>query len=89
MVKIVALPNYISLFFQKTRIKDYFKFSIIDFNLLLKWPTIIQNLIKFLFLKGISIDVVISSWLTQYVICFTKLQNVMLVHVVSLPSSNA
>ena len=74
--KIVALPNYISLFyfFQKTRIKDYFKFQILDFDLRLKRPTIIQNLIKFLFLNGISI-VVISSWLTQYAICFNKLLN--------------
>ena len=73
--RIVTLSNYFSLFFQKTRIKDFFKFSNLDFDLSLKWGTILQNLIKFLFLNGISIVVVTNNWLTQYVIYLTKLLN--------------
>ena len=45
-------------FFQKTRIEDYFTFSILDLDLRLKLGTILQNLIKFLFLNGIGIAVV-------------------------------
>ena len=48
-------------------IKYFFKFSILDFD------TTITNSEKFLFLNGISIVVVIDSWLKQYVINLTKL----------------
>ena len=38
--KIVKFLNYFSLFFQKTRIKDCFKFPILDFDQCLNRPTI-------------------------------------------------
>ena len=72
--KIVKVLNHFSLIFQKKRIKDYFKLSILDFDICLNGPTI-TNSEKFLFLNGISISivVVINSWLKQYVINLTKL----------------
>ena len=66
----------ISINFQKTRIKDCFTFSIFDFDICLNWPTITNSeKCFFLFLNGISIVVVINSWLKQYVINLTKLVN--------------
>ena len=71
--KIVKFLNHFSLFFQKTRIKDCFKLSILGFiyNALIDLQLQILN--KFLFLNGISIVVVINGWLKQYVINLTKL----------------
>ena len=70
--KIVKFLNHFSLFFQKTKIKDCFEFSNPDldicFNILQ-----LQILNRVLFLNGISIVVVINSWLKQYVINLTKL----------------
>ena len=69
--KIVKFLNHFSLFFQKTRIKDFFKFPIPDFDICLN---ILQlQILKFFFLNGISIVVMINSWLQQYVINLTKL----------------
>ena len=70
--KIVTFLNHFSLFFQKTRIKDCFKFSISDFDICLNILQL-QILKWVLFLNGISIIVVIDSWLKQYMINLTKL----------------
>ena len=70
--KIVKILNHFSLFFQKTRIKDCFKFSIPDFDICLNILQL-QILKWVLFLNGISIIVVIDSWLKQYMINLTKL----------------
>ena len=59
--KIIKFFNHFSLFFQKTRIKDCFKFSILDFDICLNWPTITYFGKFFLFLNGISIVVVFNS----------------------------
>ena len=72
--KIVEVLNHFSLFFQKTRIKDCFKFSILDFNICLNWPTI-TNSEKFFFPEWNQLVVVINSWLKQCVINLTKLVN--------------
>ena len=70
--KIVKFLNHFSLFFHKTRIKDCFKFSILD--LIYACIDLQLHIMKrFLFLNGISIVVVINSWLKQYVINLTKL----------------
>ena len=66
--KIVKVLNHFSLIFQKTRIKYCFKLSILTYAC----PTIKKSDF-FLFLNGISIVVVIDSWLKQYVINLTKL----------------
>ena len=39
----VKFLNHFSSFFEKTRIKDCFKFSILDFNIFLSWPTITNS----------------------------------------------
>ena len=70
--KIVQVLNHFSLIFQKTRIKDCFKLSILDFDICLNSPTI-TNSEKVLFLNSISIAAVINSWPKQYVINLTKL----------------
>ena len=70
--KIVKALNHFSLIFQKARIKDCFKLSILDFDICLNRPTL-TNSEKFLFLNGISKVVVINSWLKRYVINLTKL----------------
>ena len=70
--KIVKFLNHFSLFFQKTRVKDFFKFPIPDFDICLNILQL-QILKRVLFLNGISIVVVINSWLKQYVINLTKL----------------
>ena len=68
--KILKFLNHFSLFFQKTKMKDCFKFSILTYA----WIDLqLQILNKFLFLNGISIVVVINSWLKQYVMNLTKL----------------
>ena len=66
LAKLVKVLNHFSLIFQKTRIKDCFKFSILS---ILTYA----NSEKFLLLNGISIVFVINSLLKQYVINFTKL----------------
>ena len=58
--KIVKFLNHFSLFFQKTRIKDSFNFSIPDFDMCLNILQL-QILKRVLFLNGISIVIVI--WL--------------------------
>ena len=66
--------NHFSLFFQKTRIKDFFKFLTPDFDICLNILQL-QILKRVLFLNGISIVVVINGWLKQYVINLTKLDH--------------
>ena len=70
--KIVKFLNHFSLFFQMTRIKDCFQFPIPDLDICLNILQL-QILKRVLFLNGISIVVVINSWLKQYVINLTKL----------------
>ena len=70
--KIIKVLNNLNLIFQKTWIKDCFKLFILDFDICLHLPTITTSK-KFLFLNGISIVVVINSWLKQYVINLAKL----------------
>ena len=72
LAKIVKFLNHFSLFFQKTRIKDFLKFPSPDFDICLNILQL-QILKRVLFLNGISIVVVINSWLKQYVINLTKL----------------
>ena len=70
--KIVKSLNHFSLFFQKTRIKDFFLIPNSRFDICLNILQL-QILKRVLFLNGISIVVVINSWLKQYVINLTKL----------------
>ena len=72
--KIFKFLNHFSLFFQKTRIKDFFKFPIPDFDICLNILQL-QILKTVLFLNGISIVVVINGWLKQCVISLTKLDH--------------
>ena len=58
--KIIKFLNHFNLFFQKTRIKDCFKFSILDFDICLN-DLQLQLLRMLLLLNGISIAVVIDS----------------------------